>query len=386
MRWCRAYCLAVCDLLCSLCRTCWQRAQPAVSREAAPRQQLHHSSAGSMSHAAAPSKAQMQQEAIAEASSKLLVADAADQGATCKGRSRAARPRIGTQVTHEGQGSTVAAAKPSRPRRQAARSTKVATQQSSSATSISSSILASGSAAAGAGATDCAQHRRDDLGSTGDPAKASRLRGVAACNVKVVKPQQDSRTSISRSSMLASSNAAAGALDMEPSASAGSVGRQTEEGPSSTAAPAKLSGFRQAKAGNARAGKELHLSSSSSSSTPTSSNVAALADPLDEDPAAPATDCEQPPEQHTVGKARRPAVRRTGRTASSKAAAGTSRRAVTKVNQEQRPACQQAAASKAAVGSHATLPAISNHGRERACLPAAVSPVTQTQPRTRMSR
>lgn len=290
-------------------------AQPAVSRESAPRQQLHQTSAGSMSHAAALSKAQLQQEAIAEASSKLLAADATDQGATCKGRSRTARQRRGAQIADEGQ---VAAAKPSRPRRQAAGSTKMTRQQSSGATSISSSIPASGSAAAGAGATDCAQHSRKDLGSTGAPAKESRPKGAAACNVMVAKQQ--------------------------------------------------------------------HSSSTSSSSTLTSCDVAAFADPIDKDSGAPASDYEQPPEQLTVGKPRRPAARQTGRTASSKAAAGTSRQAVKGVTQEQRPACQQAAASKAAVSSNSILPATSKQGCERACLPAAVSPVTQTQPRTRMSR
>ena len=296
-------------------------AQPAVSRKSAPRQQLHQSSAGSVSHAAAPSTAQMQQEAIAEASSRLLAADATDQGATCKGRSRTSRPRRGTQVTHEG--STFEAAKP-RPRRQAAGSTKVAKTQSSSAMSISRSTLASGSASAVA-------------------------------------------------------------LDMEPSATAGSGGQQVEEGPGSSAAPAKLSGSRQAKAGNTWAGKQLHVSSTCSSSTPTSSDVAALADPLDKDSAAPASDCEQPPEQLTVNTARRPAARRMGSTAFSKAAAGTSRRDAD-MNQEQRLACQQAAASKSAAGSNSGLPTTSRQGCERACPPAAVSPVTQTQPRTRMSR
>ena len=369
----------------SLCRTCWQMAQPAVSRESASRQQLHQTSAGSMSHAAAPSNAQMQQEAIAEASSKLLAADATNQGATCSGRSRTARQRRDTKITHEGQGSTVAAAKPSRPRRQAAGSTKVAKLESSSATSISSSILASGSAAADGGAIDCAQHSRDDLGSTGASAKVSRRRGAAAGNVKVVKPQQDSCTSIS-SSTLASSIAAAGALDMEPSASAGSGKQQIEEGPGSTAAPAKLMGFRQAEAGSTLACKEQRFSSTSSSSTPTSIDAAAFADPLDEDSAALVSDCEQPPEQLKVDRSRRPAARQTGGTASSKAAVCTSRRAVHKVDQEQQPACQQAAASKAAAGGNSVLPTSSRQGRVRACPPAAVSPVTQTQPRTRMSR
>ena len=297
-------------------------AQPAVSRESAPRQQLHQSSAGSVSHGVTPSTAQMQQEAIAEASSKLLAADATDQGATCKGRSRTARPRRGTQVAHEG--STFEAAKPIRPRQQAAGSTKVAKTQSSSAMSISRSTLASGSASAVA-------------------------------------------------------------LDMEPSAAAGSGEQQVKEGPGSSAAPAKLSGSTQAKAGNTWAGKQLHVRSTCSSSTPTSSDVAALANPLDKDSAAPASDCEQPPEQLTVEKARRPAARRTGRTAFSKAAAGTSRQAAD-MNQEQRLACQQAAASKSAAGSNSVLPTTSRQGRERACPPAAVSPVTQTQPRTRMSR